>query len=62
MNTILTISALVVALGLVVAFTIAIPTFEAHTSNAISDARNKGQQGFIKSGGEGGKPPCTGCG
>jgi hypothetical protein len=42
MNTILAITGLVVALGLVAAFTIAIPTFEAHASNAISDSRNKG--------------------
>jgi hypothetical protein len=58
MNTILAITALVVALALVAAFTVAIPALQAHASNGISDARNKGQQGFAKSGGQGGK--CVG--
>ena len=51
MNTILAITALVVALGLVAAFTITYPTIEAHASNFISDSRNKGQRGFEQSGG-----------
>jgi hypothetical protein len=58
MNTILIIIALIVALALVAAFTVSIPTLQAHASNDISDARNKGQQGFTKSGGHGGK--CVG--
>ena len=45
--------ALAIALvgGLVV-----VPAIEQHAdaANSISDARNKGQQGFVKSGGQGG--------
>jgi hypothetical protein len=45
------------AVGLVV-----IPVLEeAHARSAIASARNKGQQGFIKSGGQGGSRPCTNC-
>ncbi len=65
MDTIVAIMAVVIALGLVAAFTIAIPVLQTHASNSISDARNKGQQGFAKSGGQGGKcigiQCCAGC-
>jgi hypothetical protein len=54
MNTILAITAVFVVLTFVAAVTIAYPALEAHASNAISDARNKGKQGFLKSGGQGG--------
>jgi hypothetical protein len=64
-TTVLAITVLVIALGLVAAFTVAIPVLQAHASNGISDTRNKGQQGFAKSGGQGGKcvgiECCTSC-
>jgi hypothetical protein len=59
-TTMLAITALVAAFGLVAAFTITYPTLEAHASNIISDSRNKGQRGFEQSGGQGGGK-CTGC-
>ena len=46
--------AIFVALGvMLVAGLVVIPTiYEAHASNAISDSRNKGRQGFTQSGGQ----------
>jgi uncharacterized membrane protein YjgN (DUF898 family) len=49
--------AVLTALGVVlVAGLIAIPAIdEAHARSSIASARNKGQQGFVKSGGQGGR-------
>ncbi len=61
MNTILAITALVAALGLVAAITITIPTLEGHVAFAKDgQLTNKGNHfGQIKNGGG---PPCTSCG
>ena len=52
-----------VALGIMlVAGLIAIPAIDqAHARNAIASERNKGQQGFSQSGGQGGGRVCTLC-
>ena len=54
--------AIFVALGLVavVGFVVLPAIDEAHARNAIASARNKGQQGFRQSGGQGGGT-CGGC-
>jgi hypothetical protein len=53
---------LFIALGvMLVAGLIAIPAIdEAHARNSIASERNKGQYGFVKSGGQGGG--CFSCG
>jgi hypothetical protein len=56
--------AIFVALGLivVVGFVVLPAIDEAHARNAIASARNKGQQGFTQSGGQGGSDCGAACG
>jgi hypothetical protein len=55
--------AIFIALGLVVVvgFVVLPAIDEAHARNSIASERNKGQQGFAQSGGQGGSI-CGGCG